>query len=592
MESFLLSPLQYVTNTVRRLTARPPGDSDDEELGERADLHPGDVVHASNHKIVSTFGGMTSSSTSSPRTTSPGAGALQLDAVNLQGKYRFRIVKKLGEGRFSSVFLAETLKLNLPTAPTTSAGGTSTNSAAGAPGASDMQNKNNFLAIPREQASKEKQLTHQQELAKQGKTENQLNLSSPRTNNSVELNENHRIPSRVALKVLRTNASKQELDEELDLLLKIRQMSKRGGHYLVHGYGLAHYLQHQCLLLELAFSDLCKLIEKAPGQKLTKETCRYIGSQLEQGLRFLHEECKLAHLDLKPENVVVMPFRAGDEQQKSNSGSGTSASGAQQVQTKSSSTGAAGVSAILPSSLAQSFESYFKQPLLIQQGAVRVKISDLGSSESFATAGAKKVNKKYGAPVTRPYRAPELLRTNRVQNNDQMRVYGYFTDMYALGLVLHECFTGKMTVDLDELACEETAAVDHKHFDLLLGGPIVSGRQTKPGLLHSTVKKDLEAIAVNLSNLVAYDMAGGNSWMKKRITYHSFSSSSKAQQSAPSSVIKWGKAADKIERRKKRDAEMVKLSNHEQGLLDELEGVRKKRKLMQRGFSSSSEEET
>eukprot|EP00391_Amoebophrya_sp_Ameob2_P014259 CAMPEP_0178984834 /NCGR_PEP_ID=MMETSP0795-20121207/1830_1 /TAXON_ID=88552 /ORGANISM="Amoebophrya sp., Strain Ameob2" /LENGTH=366 /DNA_ID=CAMNT_0020675751 /DNA_START=448 /DNA_END=1548 /DNA_ORIENTATION=+ len=338
------------------------------------------------------------------------------------------------------------------------------------------------------------------------------------------------------------------------------------------------------------------------GNVMSRELIRVLGSQLEEGLRFLHKEKQLAHLDLKPENVVVMPPPLHHHHDPK---AGTT------------------------------------EKLEISEKELRVKISDLGSVEDMSK-GVKYAKRKHGAPVTRPYRPPELLDIHSPSTSSSGSSsasgaacpYYYYTDMFSLGLLLHECWTGEMVIDLEVLTSEYVEqgppasgdpaaknATKKRRKDPSAAdapaaaqtGAAAAGATATPSADHTayddnskavddahrkmlaerlpSVQRDLESIAGGLSALLAPPAAA-----TKRLTYGNGygggeSGGRRSSSTSASSTIQWGaRAVALIERRTKRDGELKVLEREEDKLAHALDGVRsRKEKILQEIHASESD---
>ncbi|CAD7970624.1 unnamed protein product [Amoebophrya sp. A25] len=258
-----LSPLRHVVGAVRRLTARLQGDSDDEDLGERANLYAGDVIE--------------------------GEGGLH--------DVRFKIAKKLGEGRFSSVFSAESMLVRGAGGNNGNGGGNGTNGGpsnlgparACSPSNTNGGSTSTLLSIPGEAEAK-KRVRDQKASSSSANGELQL---YPIDDHVIH----ESIPPVVAVKALRSQASLDEMQGEISVL-----RSCHGCPYIIDFYGFAHFHfmgtdPHKCLLLELAHSDLHSMVQKGLTVQ-NKNVIRQIGPQMHDALLFLKKN-SYVHLDLK-----------------------------------------------------------------------------------------------------------------------------------------------------------------------------------------------------------------------------------------------------------------------------------------------------
>uniref|UniRef100_A0A0N5AQF5 non-specific serine/threonine protein kinase n=1 Tax=Syphacia muris TaxID=451379 RepID=A0A0N5AQF5_9BILA len=62
---------------------------------------------------------------------------------------------------------------------------------------------------------------------------------------------------------------------------------------------------HVCMVFEVLGCNLLKMIIKSNYQGLPLEHVRTITRQVLEGLQYLHENCRIIHTDMKPENVLV-----------------------------------------------------------------------------------------------------------------------------------------------------------------------------------------------------------------------------------------------------------------------------------------------
>ncbi|CAD7970623.1 unnamed protein product [Amoebophrya sp. A25] len=139
--------------------------------------------------------------------------------------------------------------------------------------------------------------------------------------------------------------------------------------------------------------------------------------------------------------------------------------------------------------------------------------------------------------------------------------YHFYTDWFSLGLILHECWTGNLSVDLDALGyapnegedperADPEKACDEAHLKLL--------SQELPN-----ISKDLEKIAPGLSILV--------SDAKNR--------TKRVVEDVDGGKIQWGKEYVAIVRRQKKNhLALENLQSEETKLLHQLEGIRSKRR--------------
>lgn len=63
--------------------------------------------------------------------------------------------------------------------------------------------------------------------------------------------------------------------------------------------------EHTCMVFEVLGCTLLKLIIRTNYSGLPLNEVRIILKQILEGLSYLHDDCKIIHTDLKPENVLV-----------------------------------------------------------------------------------------------------------------------------------------------------------------------------------------------------------------------------------------------------------------------------------------------
>ncbi|XP_070696278.1 SRSF protein kinase 3 [Pempheris klunzingeri] len=236
-----------------------------------------------------------------------------------------------------------------------------------------------------------------------------------------------RLGRRVALKVLKSGAGfAQAGQDELTLLrcaggptgrhpfsqriVKLLDEFKLAG---VNGV-------HMCLVLELLGPDLrsWQLCFGTPG--LTQSLVKQIVTQILQGLDYLHNQCKIIHTDVKPENILLCV----DEQSHNVPSGGSSCS------------------SVLTGEEAKSTEK--EKVNLYSLKEVTVKIADLGSSCWVYKHFCEEIQ-------TRQYRSLEVLLGSE---------YGPPADIWSVACLAFELLTGD---SLFEPKAGESISLEEDH---------------------------------------------------------------------------------------------------------------------------------
>ncbi|XP_031357667.1 SRSF protein kinase 2-like isoform X1 [Photinus pyralis] len=115
-----------------------------------------------------------------------------------------------------------------------------------------------------------------------------------------------------AIKIVKSaNSFKTVALDEIKLLRCVKDQEPTAAGYdkivLYHDYFIASslYGEHLCLTFELMGPSLLHLIVQSNYQGLEKEGVKNIIKQILLALTYLHENCKIIHTDIKPENILI-----------------------------------------------------------------------------------------------------------------------------------------------------------------------------------------------------------------------------------------------------------------------------------------------
>ncbi|XP_054642502.1 SRSF protein kinase 3 [Dunckerocampus dactyliophorus] len=214
---------------------------------------------------------------------------------------------------------------------------------------------------------------------------------------------------RVAVKVLKSGASfTQAGQDELTLLRCAGGSSSRHPHsekivQLQDEFKLAGVNGvHICLVLELLGPDLRSLQMHFGNRRLFQPCVKQILTQVLQGLDYLHNQCKIIHTDIKPENILLCLNE----------------------QSHSGPMGSSSMFGVPTEDEDESTEKEEATPYMLNEATV--KIADLGSScwvyKHFC-----------GAIQTRQYRSLEVLLGSE---------YGPPADIWSAACMAFELLTG------------------------------------------------------------------------------------------------------------------------------------------------------
>ena len=101
-------------------------------------------------------------------------------------------------------------------------------------------------------------------------------------------------------------------EDEMRLLSKIHEQDKGGEQHVVAMLDSFWHRgpngNHACLVFEVLGDNLLTWIKRYHYKGLPIEFAKMIAKDVLKGLAFLHDACGIIHTDLKPENVVFLPF--------------------------------------------------------------------------------------------------------------------------------------------------------------------------------------------------------------------------------------------------------------------------------------------
>nr|XP_061829911.1 SRSF protein kinase 3-like isoform X2 [Nerophis lumbriciformis] len=221
--------------------------------------------------------------------------------------------------------------------------------------------------------------------------------------------QRHTFGRRVAVKVLKSGAGfAQAGQDELALLRCTGGSSRRHPHsenivQLQDEFKLAGVNGvHICLVLELLGPDLRSLQMHFKNRRLFQPCVKQILIQVLQGLDYLHNQCKIIHTDIKPENILLCINQQSNNQP----------------------VGGSSVSSLPTEDEAKPKEKEEATPYVFTEAPV--KIADLGSScwvyKHFC-----------GEIQTRQYRSLEVLLGSE---------YGPPADIWSVACMAFELLTG------------------------------------------------------------------------------------------------------------------------------------------------------
>lgn len=167
--------------------------------------------------------------------------------------------------------------------------------------------------------------------------------------------------------------------------------------------------KHVCMVFEVLGANLLKAIKYFDYKGLPMAMVKKISKQLLEGLRVLHDECKIIHTDLKPENVLLS-LSAEDQKAMLDNYNSDALSGSieaiesMNLSPSSSSAALSDVSMSVRTTTTISKSRHYSLNFLEDESGsgFEVKIADLGN--------ACWVDRHFTNDIqTRQYRAPEII---------------------------------------------------------------------------------------------------------------------------------------------------------------------------------------
>ncbi|CAL2046518.1 unnamed protein product [Caenorhabditis brenneri] len=123
--------------------------------------------------------------------------------------------------------------------------------------------------------------------------------------------------SNVAVKIVRSDErDEKSAEKEIKFMKKIKEVSELGSNGTLAGTkNIVKLLDdfrikekqgiHVVMVFEVLCMDLYNLLNKSNQQKLTLNRIKRFSKNILEGLHFLRTKCKIMHLDIKPENLLV-----------------------------------------------------------------------------------------------------------------------------------------------------------------------------------------------------------------------------------------------------------------------------------------------
>ncbi|CAL2048252.1 unnamed protein product [Caenorhabditis brenneri] len=132
---------------------------------------------------------------------------------------------------------------------------------------------------------------------------------------TVHMAEDRMTNTTVAVKIVRSDERDQKSAErEIEFMEKMKEASVSESTFtgsenivtLLNNFrSNGKECIHVAMVFEMLGMDLYSVIYKSNQQKLTLNRIKSFSKNILDGLFFLHTTCKIMHLDLKPENLLV-----------------------------------------------------------------------------------------------------------------------------------------------------------------------------------------------------------------------------------------------------------------------------------------------